>query len=132
MKADGQILQTAISALHMLRYSSTTFSFHVIPSPRPAATHAPQNRINDSPTCLWDGFGTTVLVNRSNEMDRAMILSIRPPSIVTGNVLREFSRDGRAAGRDGWRHLAREFAEGDIGHANLLQAQVSAVPCILY
>lgn len=84
----------------------------------------PLGRHDDNATCLREGFGTMVLVNGSQEMDRAMIINVRPPAVVTGNVLREFSRDGRAAGWDSWRHLASELAEGDIDQANLLQAQV--------
>ncbi|ORX40581.1 hypothetical protein BD324DRAFT_647505 [Kockovaella imperatae] len=114
----GSVLQTATSALHMLRFSSQHFSFHLIPTPRP-----PYAR-NGTPHALWEGYGTLALVNKANELDRAMVLEVRPPSVVDYGVMKEFSRDGRAGGQAGWYHVAPQYCVGDAGQANLLQAQV--------
>ncbi|ORY33438.1 hypothetical protein BCR39DRAFT_503942 [Naematelia encephala] len=104
----AQILQTAISTLHTLRYSSQTLSFHLVPSDHRHA-HA-----------LVDGFGTLVLVNKTNDTDRAMILEVRPPGIMSNDVVRAFAR-GRNA--EWWSHLPGEMSLSDVGQANLLQAQ---------
>ena len=92
----------------MLRHSAQTFTFHVIPGP--AGPHA-----------LSEGFGTMALVNRTNDVDRAMLIEIRPPNVVGTAVMREFARDRR----DAWWHVPAECCVGDMGQANLLQAQVS-------
>ena len=99
----------------MLRYSSQSFTFHMIPTSSPA----PYNTSNAH--ALWDGFGTLALVNKSSETDRAMIIEVRPPSICDGSVMRDFARTGRS---EGWWHLPAQFCVGDSGQANLLQAQV--------
>lgn len=109
-----QVLQTAVSALHMLRYSSQSFTYHLIPS----SSHAPYPTSNHA---LWDGFGTLALVNKSNELDRAMIIEVRPPSVCDGATLREFAKSGRP---EGWWHLPVQYSVGEAGQANLLQAQV--------
>ena len=66
-------------------------------------------------------MGSLALVNKNNEMDRAMIVEVRPPHIVDGAVMREFAREGR---REGWWHLPGTYCVGEQGQANLLQAQV--------
>lgn len=114
------------STLHMLRYSSSNFHFHIIPSPRPPL---PTPLLDDEkpnepyagPLCLWEGFGTMVLVNKDDETDRAMIIEIRPPDVVDDRVLKEFARRSR---HEGWWHLPGETCIGEAGQANLLQAQV--------
>nr|XP_019010336.1 uncharacterized protein I206_04804 [Kwoniella pini CBS 10737]OCF49117.1 hypothetical protein I206_04804 [Kwoniella pini CBS 10737] len=122
----GTILQTAVSTLHMLRYSSSTFTFHLIPSPEPphftSTYEAPSfARTLSKAHFLWEGFGTMVLVNKSNDMDRAMIVEIRPPSVIDSSVMKEFAR-----GKNGesWWGFYSETCVGDVGQANLLQAQV--------
>ncbi|WWC64583.1 uncharacterized protein I303_107194 [Kwoniella dejecticola CBS 10117] len=122
------ILQTAVSTLHMLRYSATTFTFHLIPSPQPphatSSHESPsyrQQHASSKSHYLWDGFGTMVLVNRSNDTDRAMILEIRPPSVVDSGVIKEFARGKNG---EGWWGFYGETCVGDVGQANLLQAQV--------
>ncbi|WVR00179.1 hypothetical protein IAU59_007321 [Kwoniella sp. CBS 9459] len=126
----GTLLQTAVSTLHMLRYSSQTFSFHLIPSPRPPhLQQSSSSLLYDSPNVhqtgrphyLWDGFGTMVLVNKNNDVDRAMVLEIRPPSVVDSSVMKEFAKGKGGEGR--WAFYG-ETCVGDVGQANLLQAQV--------
>ncbi|OCF38116.1 hypothetical protein I316_00340 [Kwoniella heveanensis BCC8398] len=126
----GTLLQTAVSTLHMLRYSSQTFTFHLIPSPRPPhLPHSSSSLSYDSPDgshgprphYLWEGFGTMVLVNKNNDVDRAMVLEIRPPSVVDSSVVKEFAR---GKGGEGWWAFYGETCVGDVGQANLLQAQV--------
>ncbi|OCF77290.1 hypothetical protein I204_01277 [Kwoniella mangroviensis CBS 8886] len=119
----GTLLQTAVSTLHMLRYSSSTFTFHLIPSPRPP--HLPHS---SSPPMtrgknhfLWEGFGTMVLVNKNNDIDRAMILEIRPPSVVNSSVMKEFARGKNG---EGWWGFHKDTCVGEVGQANVLQAQV--------
>lgn len=75
----------------------------------------------DKPNCLWEGFGTMVLVNTHNEADRSMIIEVRPPDVVDDRVMREFSK-GSKNGR-WWFPPGYTFA-GEMGRANLLQAQV--------
>jgi len=70
---------------------------------------------------LADGFGTLVLTNKDDSSDRAMIVEVRPIGVVHGSVLREFAREGRG---EGWWHVPAECCVGDVGQANLLQAQV--------
>ena len=109
----------------MLRYSSQAFTFHLLPGAKPPGTSAASfNHHKETPTdqthALWEGFGTLALVNKGQGTDRAMILEVRPPEVVDGNVLREFAK-----GRREWWHLPGELCVGDAGQANLLQAQVS-------
>ncbi|WVW86162.1 hypothetical protein I302_108203 [Kwoniella bestiolae CBS 10118] len=125
----GTLLQTAVSTLHMLRYSSSTFTFHLIPSPRPPhLQHSSSSlHVHDSPSSrgkfhfLWEGFGTMVLVNKNNDIDRAMILEIRPPSVVDSSVMKEFAR---GMSGEGWWGFYGDTCVGEVGQANLLQAQV--------
>ncbi|WVF72990.1 hypothetical protein IAT40_007808 [Kwoniella sp. CBS 6097] len=126
----GTLLQTAVSTLHMLRYSSQTFTFHLIPAPRPPHLHhsssslsydSPNHSHGSRPHYLWEGFGTMVLVNKSNDVDRAMVLEIRPPSVVDSSAMKEFAR---GKGGEGWWAFYGETCVGDVGQANLLQAQV--------
>ncbi|KAK4684477.1 hypothetical protein P7C73_g5699, partial [Tremellales sp. Uapishka_1] len=109
----GSVLQTAVSTLHMLRYSSSSFTFHLIPTPSPSPSPAEAN-------CLYEGFGTLVLVDRQNNLERSMVIEVRPPSLVDTATLREFGKTSR---NDGWWHLPGEMCVGDVGQANLLQAQ---------
>ena len=98
----------------MLRYSSQMFTFHLIPSSSPSPYPSNQH-------ALWDGIGTLALVNKANEVDRAMIIEVRPPSICSSAVFREFAKSSRS---EGWWHLPSQYCVGDAGQANLLQAQV--------
>ncbi|WRT70220.1 uncharacterized protein IL334_007215 [Kwoniella shivajii] len=125
----GTLLQTAVSTSHMLRYSSHSFTFHLIPSPRPPhlqnsasfPLHDSSSTLRAKPHFLWEGFGTMVLVNKSNDIDRTMVLEIRPPSVLDSGVIKEFAR-----GKNGesWWGFYGDTCIGDIGQANLLQAQV--------
>lgn len=115
------MFQTAVSALHMLRYSSKPFTFHLIPSSSPSSQSSTTQGSPQIPHALWDAFGTLALVNKTAPTDRAMIVEIRPPSICDGNVLREFAKSGRT---EGWWHLPGHLCVGETGQANLLQAQV--------
>ena len=107
----------------MLRYSSQRFAFHLIPTPRPSHVSS------SAPHSLWDGFGTLALVNKSNDIDRALIVEVRPPGIVDYGVMKEFARDCRV-GPEGWYHVDGSFCVGEIGQANLLQAQVRRIPLL--
>lgn len=116
----SQLLQTTVSILHMIRYSSQAFTFHLIPSPRPP-------RLPPSPTLgsthfLWDGFGSMVLANKNDETDRSMLIEVRPPRVLDSNTIKEFAK---SRGREGWWPYDKGMWIGDIGQANLLQAQVS-------
>lgn len=62
-----------------------------------------------------------VLVNKDDPTDRTMIIEVRPPDVVDERVLREFSKRSRG---DGWWALPAETCVGEVGQANLLQAQV--------
>ena len=106
----------------MLRFSSTAFSFHLLPGPRPPefATTSPFSSDVSDTHALWEGFGTLALLHNERVTDRGMILEVRPPEIITLNVLKEFTKT-----RGEWWHLPGELCTGDIGQANLLQAQVS-------
>lgn len=113
----------------MLRFSSQPFTFHVLPSPRPPHTAfspflrdpvGPSASASTGP-CLWEGFGTLALVSKADETDRAMILQVRRPDVLDSAVIREFAK-----GRREWWHLHGELCLGDVGQANLLQAQVSS------
>jgi hypothetical protein len=116
----------------MLRYSSHPFTFHYIPSPNihqqsgtaynTTGHHQPEPGTTSH--SLTEGFGTLVLTNKNEPLDRAMIIEVRPMSVVDGGVIREFARQGRG---EGWWHVPAECCVGDIGQANLLQAQVSIV-----
>ncbi|WWC91712.1 uncharacterized protein L201_006658 [Kwoniella dendrophila CBS 6074] len=125
----GTLLQTAVSALHMLRYTSSTFTFHLIPSPRPPHLQQPQppHLMSEPPSSgskshfLWEGFGTMVLVNKVNDTDRAMILEVRPPSVVDSSVMKEFAKGKNG---EGWWGSYSDTCIGEVGQANLLQAQV--------
>ncbi|EIW72088.1 hypothetical protein TREMEDRAFT_26434 [Tremella mesenterica DSM 1558] len=117
----NSLLATATSALHMTRFSSQSFSFHLIPAPYPPTPTSYVNERGTPKHCLWEGFGTLALVNRSQDSDRAMIIEIRPPSVVDSGVLNHFARQSRS---EGWWHLPAELCVGDMGQANLLQAQV--------
>lgn len=110
----------------MLRHSYTPFSFHLIPSSPPPhlqpRTHIPsaggrRSKSKDS-HALWEGFGTLVSVHKEDPSDRSLIIEIRPPSVVTGGVMREFARSRRE-----WWMLPSEVYTGDVGQANLLQSQ---------
>jgi hypothetical protein len=70
---------------------------------------------------LWEGFGTMVLVNKDDATDRTMIIEVRPPDVVDERVMREFSKRSR---EEGWWALPAETCIGEVGQANLLQAQV--------
>lgn len=104
----------------MLRYSSSPFTFHLIPSSPPPHHNLDPNDPKSNHV-LWDGFGSLALVNKANDVDRALVIEVRPPSIVDSHVMREFAKDGR---REGWWHLPGQYSVGEIGQANLLQAQV--------
>ena len=111
----------------MLRYSSSSFTFHLIPGPRPPLPNPllddeKPNETYSGPHALWEGFGTMVLVNKEESTDRATIIEIRPPDVVDERVLKEFARRGTG---EGWWHLPGETCVGEAGQANLLQAQVS-------
>ena len=62
-----------------------------------------------------------VLVNKDDPTDRTMIIEVRPPDVVDERVLREFTKRSRGEGL--WA-LPAETCVGDVGQANLLQAQV--------
>lgn len=114
----------------MLRHSSLPFSFHLIPSPPSpeSVTHTTSNsrsgnRSREGGHALWEGFGTLVSVHKEDQNDRSLIIEIRPPSVVSGNVMREFGKSRRE-----WWMLDMEMSGGgggDVGQANLLQSQVS-------
>ncbi|WVR07660.1 hypothetical protein IAU60_004702 [Kwoniella sp. DSM 27419] len=127
----GTLLQTVMSTLNMLRYTSRSFSFHLIPSPRPPGSHLTStsqvqttNGLHprgSTENYLWEGMGTMVLVNKANHADRTMILEIRPPSIVNSGVIKAFARGSSV--REWW-PIHGDSCLGDVGQANLLQAQV--------
>jgi hypothetical protein len=110
----------------MLRYSSSPFLFHVIPGSRPpipsplVIDEKPQEPYSGK-NWLWEGFGTMVLVNKDDATDRTMIIEVRPPDVVDERCLREFAKRSRG---EGWWALPPETSVGDVGQANLLQAQV--------
>lgn len=116
----SQLLKTAVSTLHMLRYSSQTFTFHLIPSPRPPPL--PPIPTSRSKHFLWDGFGSMVLVNKNEDTDRSMLIEIRPPSVLDSSTIKEFAK---TRGGEGWWPYDKETWIGDVGQANILQAQVS-------
>lgn len=62
-----------------------------------------------------------VLLSNKDSTDRAMISVVRPPDVVDERTLREFSRRSRG---DEWWALPAETTVGEVGQANLLQAQV--------
>ena len=116
----AQILHTILSVLNMLRHSSQSFRFRVLPSP-----HLSQNSHNvnrHGTPAFHDGIGTLVLMNKADELDRTMILEVRPPSILDSAVMKEFARHGRS---EPWYQMEGRYCIGDKGQANLLQAQVS-------
>nr|XP_031861741.1 uncharacterized protein CI109_002974 [Kwoniella shandongensis]KAA5528813.1 hypothetical protein CI109_002974 [Kwoniella shandongensis] len=115
----GTLLQTAVSTLHMLRYSSQPFTFHLIPSPRPPSLPPSSHKAH----YLWEGFGTMVLVNKNKDVDRSMVIEIRPPSVVDSNVMKEFAR---GKGDGDWWGFYGDTCIGDVGQANLLQQQNSS------
>ncbi|WVN90851.1 uncharacterized protein L203_106094 [Cryptococcus depauperatus CBS 7841] len=116
----GTIFPTVMSALHMVRYSSQNYAFKLITSPRPPhLPPAPAGR--RSRHFFWDGFGTLVSVNTQTDTDRSMVVEVRPPSVLDSSVIKEFAR---SQGSDGWWAFDREVWVGDVGQANLLQAQV--------
>ncbi|OXG15964.1 hypothetical protein C361_05410 [Cryptococcus neoformans Tu259-1] len=115
----SQLLKTAVSTLHMLRYSSQTFTFHLIPSPRPPPL--PPIPTSRSKHFLWDGFGSMVLVNKNEGTDRSMLIEIRPPSVLDSSTIKEFAK---TRGGEGWWPYDKETWIGDVGQANILQAQV--------
>ena len=95
----SQILQTAVSALHMLRYNAQDFSFHVIP------TSIAQRRTTGEqghhhferggrsvrvPTELPDGCGSLVFVNNRTPSDRSLVFLIRPPWLIGTDELKDF------------------------------------------
>ena len=59
------------------------------------------------------------MLNDQSATDRSLVLAVRPPSIVSSKVLREFSRTRRE-----WWSLPGELCLGGTGQANLLQQQV--------
>lgn len=59
------------------------------------------------------------MLNDQSATDRSLVLNVRPPSIVSGKILREFSRTRRE-----WWSLPGELCLGSTGQANLLQQQV--------
>ncbi|WVQ84617.1 hypothetical protein IAT38_006772 [Cryptococcus sp. DSM 104549] len=129
---NGTILQTAVSALHMLRGSSSSFTFHITPPPRPPHLPPPTSPSRNQhttggsgPQYLWEGIGTMVLVNKNFSADRSMIIEIRPPSVLDSGVIKEFARSrARSTGGEGWWAFHKDACVGDVGQANLLQAQV--------
>ena len=105
----------------MMRYASQSFSFHLIPAPHPPGATSFVDSRGRPKHCLWEGFGTLALVNKAHDEDRAMIVEVRPPSVVDSGVMREFVRPSRS---EGWWHFPSDLCVGDVGQANLLQAQV--------
>lgn len=132
----------------MLRYSSQPFTFHVLPAPQPphsvfspfprepyggGAHNGSPSILDNGPAAgssgggngggsgpyLWEGFGTLVLVSKTDVTDRAMVIEVRPPDVLDAGVMRELAK-----GRREWWHLPTELCAGDVGQANLLQAQV--------
>lgn len=63
-----------------------------------------------------------VLVNKNDETDRSMLIEVRPPRVLDSNTIKEFAK---SRGREGWWPYDKGMWIGDIGQANLLQAQVS-------
>lgn len=63
-----------------------------------------------------------VLVNKNDETDRSMLIEVRPPSVLDSNTINEFAKSRE---REGWWPYDKGMWIGDIGQANLLQAQVS-------
>jgi hypothetical protein len=102
----------------MLRYSSSPFLFHVIAGPRPPLPSPllEDEKPDQAQNCLWEGFGTMVLLSNEDSTDRAMIIVVRPPDVVDERTLREFSRRSRG---DGWWALPAETTVGEVGQANL-------------
>lgn len=98
----------------MLQHASLDYSFHLIPSS--SATGGGRGK-----ACLFDGIGTMALVHKEEPTNRTLVLEVRPQSIVSDGSMREFASHGR---REGWWHLPAEACVGEIGQANLLQAQV--------
>jgi hypothetical protein len=94
-----QILTTAVSALHMLRYNAQDFTFHVIPtSIADRSTTGEQGhhhferggRSIDVPTELPDGCGSLALVNNQAPTDRSLIFVVRPPWLIGTTELKDF------------------------------------------
>ncbi|KAL7418416.1 hypothetical protein Q5752_006874 [Cryptotrichosporon argae] len=126
----GTILETAISALNMIRQSADDFLFRLVPSPRPP--YASDGRASGPKHALWDGFGTFVLANQADLMDRAMLLAVRPPSVMTPAAMRQFTLSSRG---EGWFAVPPECSTGHAGQANLLQQQVyddAVSNCVYY
>lgn len=63
-----------------------------------------------------------VLANKNDETDRSMLIEVRPPRVLDSNTIKEFAK---SRGREGWCPYDKGMWIGDIGQANLLQAQVS-------
>ncbi|KAL1412759.1 hypothetical protein Q8F55_000506 [Vanrija albida] len=113
----GNVLETAVCALHMVRNSAHRFKFSTV-SP---VWRKPGDQDAGPPSTLWEGFGALVLHNTRNDHDRAMVVLARPPSVISGAMLGEFARSGSP---DGWSHWPAERATTEAGQVNLLQAQV--------
>jgi hypothetical protein len=101
-----QVLKTAVSALHMLRYNAQDFGFHVLPaSLAPRVTTGAQGhhhferggRSADAPAELPDGCGTLVLVNKRVAKDRAMVVIVRPPWLIGSAELKDFAKSAVSA-----------------------------------
>lgn len=116
----------------MLRHSASSFSFHLIPSPAPpylpprphvgSTNSRGRSRTPKDLHALYEGCGTLVSVHKESPGDRTLIIEVRPPSAVTGAVMREFAKPRRE-----WWMLPSEVYTGDAGQANLLQSQVSSI-----
>ncbi|WOO82304.1 uncharacterized protein LOC62_04G005798 [Vanrija pseudolonga] len=106
----GNVLETAVCALHMVRDTAHTFKFGTI-------TH----EWHRAPGVLWEGFGTLVLHDKLNDFDRAMVVIARPPSVISGAMMKEFATPGAP---NTWSHWSADAATTEPGQVNLLQAQV--------
>jgi hypothetical protein len=98
-RSSSQILKTAVSVLHMLRYNARDFTFHVIPASIAERTTTGEQghhhferggRSVHVPTELPDGCGSLALVNNQTPTDRSLIVVIRPPWLVGTSELKAF------------------------------------------
>jgi hypothetical protein len=117
----------------MIRHCAQSFTFHLIPSPgfsshgtevyNTLGQHQTSQSGREPSQALHEGFGTLVLTNKNDTLDRAMLVEVRPPGVFGSGVFKKFAKEGRGAG---WWHVPAECCVGDAGQANLLQAQVRA------
>ncbi len=85
----------------MQRYNAQSFAFHIVPESvasrrttgEDGRHHFTKGGIkNHIANELPDGCGTTVLVNNNSAFDRALVILIRPPWLISENDLQAFAR----------------------------------------